>query len=200
VKLYFALNGALHDAAVAAWGIKRTYQSVRPISMIRSLALQGQSSDRHAPSYHAQGLPLVSGLVELITRTSSEPGQRHAALRGHIGDVAVRTANGWVLSTRWTPRGGVVTPPSPGWVSDESMFGRAAAVILAAETGSGSLPVTARLTRWRTYRTAADETGLSGVEAGTETLADDLAGARLGTLVGKRAWALAERYFAGKAP
>jgi hypothetical protein len=32
VKLYFALNGGLHDAAVAAWGVKRAYQSVRPIS------------------------------------------------------------------------------------------------------------------------------------------------------------------------
>src|SRR6266511_1180295 len=35
VRLYFALNGAVHDAAIAAWGIKRADQSVRPISMIR---------------------------------------------------------------------------------------------------------------------------------------------------------------------
>jgi len=35
VKLYFALNGAVHDAAVAAWGLKGYYDSVRPISMIR---------------------------------------------------------------------------------------------------------------------------------------------------------------------
>ncbi|MGE5273831.1 MAG: FG-GAP-like repeat-containing protein, partial [Verrucomicrobiota bacterium] len=58
VKLYFALNGALHDAAVATWGAKRTYQSVRPISMIRELAFQGQSSDRRAPSFSPGGLPL----------------------------------------------------------------------------------------------------------------------------------------------
>src|SRR6266550_6680871 len=45
VKLYFALNGAVHDAAIAAWGLKREYQSVRPISMIRYLAEHGQSSD-----------------------------------------------------------------------------------------------------------------------------------------------------------
>ena len=38
VKLYFALNGAVHDAAVAAWGVKGHYDSVRPISMIRYLA------------------------------------------------------------------------------------------------------------------------------------------------------------------
>src|SRR4051812_25942568 len=41
VHLYFALNGAVHDAAIAAWGLKRKYQSVRPISMIRYLASHG---------------------------------------------------------------------------------------------------------------------------------------------------------------
>ncbi len=35
VKLYLALNGAVHDAAVAAWGAKGHYDYVRPISMIR---------------------------------------------------------------------------------------------------------------------------------------------------------------------
>ncbi|HEY0442723.1 MAG TPA: hypothetical protein VGC90_00720, partial [Candidatus Limnocylindrales bacterium] len=35
VKLYLALNGAVHDAAIAAWGLKGHYDSVRPISMIR---------------------------------------------------------------------------------------------------------------------------------------------------------------------
>ena len=35
VKLYLALNGAMHDAAIAAWGSKRHYDYARPISMIR---------------------------------------------------------------------------------------------------------------------------------------------------------------------
>ena len=38
VKLYFAINGAVHDAAVAAWGVKGFYDSARPISMIRTWA------------------------------------------------------------------------------------------------------------------------------------------------------------------
>jgi hypothetical protein len=187
VKLYFALNGALHDAAVATWGAKRTYQSVRPISMIRELAFQGQSSDRHQPSYSADGLPLVAGLVELITKASSAPGQRHAALAGHAGDIAIRTAAGWTLGTRWLPRGGIVTPPYPGWVSDGSAFGRAAATILTAETGS------------RRYRRTADQEGMSGLYAGTQIAADDVAGRRLGSQVGRQAWTLAQRYFAGTA-
>lgn len=181
VKLYFALNGALHDAAVATWGAKRTYQSVRPISMIRELAFQGQSSDRRAPSFSPDGLPLVPGLVELITRT------RHAELAAHIGDIAIRTANGWTLGTRWLPRAGIVTPPYPGWVSAGSAFGRAAATVLTAETGS------------RRYRRMADEEGISSLYAGTQIAADDLAGRRLGARVGKQAYALAERYFAGTA-
>jgi len=179
VKLSFALNGALHDAAVAAWGAKRTYQAVRPISMIRELAFQGQSSDRHGPSYSPDGLPLVPGLVESVTKAFA---QRHSALAGHVGDVAVRTAHGWVLGTRWLPRAGAVTAPYPGWVSDESAFASAAAEILG------------------THRRTADAAGLSGVYAGTETAADARAGARIGAQAGRAARALARSYFAGTAP
>lgn len=35
VKMYFALNGALHDAAVSSWDAKRRYDFIRPISAIR---------------------------------------------------------------------------------------------------------------------------------------------------------------------
>ena len=55
VKLYFALNGAVHDAAVAAWGLKGYYDSARPISMIRYMGGKGQSSDPQGPSYDPMG-------------------------------------------------------------------------------------------------------------------------------------------------
>jgi VCBS repeat protein/ASPIC/UnbV protein/uncharacterized protein DUF6851 len=167
VKLYFALNAALHDAAVATWGAKRKYQSVRPISMIRQLAFDGQ-------------LPLVPGLVERITKTAPTP-----ALSAHVGDVAVWTAHGWTLGTRWLPRAGIVTPPYPGWVSDGSAFGSAAVAVLGTATGSAR------------YRHLADQEAISGLYAGTQTPADEAAGRRLGSKLGKQAWALAQRYFAG---
>lgn len=80
VKLYFVLNGALHDAAVNCWGLKRIYNSVRPISAIRLMATKGQSSDPRLPSYNPAGLPLVAGLSELITGDSWPTG-RHAGIR-----------------------------------------------------------------------------------------------------------------------
>ena len=89
VKLYLALNGAVHDAAVAAWGIKGHYDYVRPITAIRYMAALGQSTDVDLPSYHPHGLPLEPGLVEVITAESAAPGGRHAHLAQYVGELAV---------------------------------------------------------------------------------------------------------------
>ena len=184
VKAYFALNGALNDAAIVAWGAKRAYQSPRPISMIRYMAFQGQSSDPKAPSYNAEGLRLVPGLVELITKDSSSPGQPLAALAKDVGQVAVLRRGRWVLGARWTPT--APTPPSPGWVSSQSAFAFAAAEVLERATG-------------RSYDGAAAQAGRSSVVTGIDIPADDLAGRRLGADVGAKAWSLAQRYFSGTA-
>jgi Na+-translocating ferredoxin:NAD+ oxidoreductase RnfD subunit len=116
VRLYLGVNGALNDAAVAAWGAKRVHQPPRPISMIRYLAFQGQSSDRKQPDYSADGLPLVPGLVEL------RDGQVEVLARGH-----------WIQGAAWSSP--VATPPSPGGVAEGSVFAHAAGGVLTALTG-----------------------------------------------------------------
>src|SRR3989442_626209 len=68
VKLYLALNGSVHDAAIAAWGLKGRYDGIRPISMIRYLASLGQSSDPSLGAHNKEGLPLVPGLIQIITK------------------------------------------------------------------------------------------------------------------------------------
>jgi hypothetical protein len=155
VKLYFALNGADHDAAVEAWGLKGKYDYARPISMIRYLGGLGQSSDRSGPSYNPEGLPLVPGLIELVTKQTTSPGQRHAALQGHEGEIAIKAWAGkpkdpkteiggvqWILAVDWVPyqQDTFVTPAFSGWVSGHSTFSRAAAEVLTAFTGSEFFP------------------------------------------------------------
>lgn len=155
VKVYLALNGAVHDAAIAAWGLKGHYDSVRPISMIRYLAERGQSSDPSLPSYDPEGIPLVPGLVELITPETTAPGQRHAALAGHEGEIAILAWAGnpkdprtqtsgvaWIRAVSWVPYQlpTFVTPSFSGFVSGHSTFSRAAAEVLTAFTGSGFFP------------------------------------------------------------
>ena len=155
VKLYVTLNGAMHDAAVTAWGYKGFYDSTRPISAIRYMAQCGQRTDPNAPSYHQDGLDLMPGMCEIITAATTAPGQRHEALAGHEGEVAVlawpgvpgdaaNTYSGvkWVLGTQWMPyqRGNFVTPAFAGYVSGHSTFSRTAAEVLTRMTGSEYFP------------------------------------------------------------
>jgi hypothetical protein len=116
VRLYVGLEGALNDAAVATWGAKRRYLAPRPISMIRYLAFQGQSSDPKQAGYNADGLPLVAGLVEL---------------RG--GKVEVLSRGRWIDGAAWSPP--TATPASPGGVAEGSAFAYAAGNVLATLTG-----------------------------------------------------------------
>jgi hypothetical protein len=232
VKVYLALNGAVHDAAIAAWGLKGHYDSVRPISMIRYLASRGQSSDPSLPHYDTEGIPLVPGLIELITKETTAPGGRHAALAGHEGEIAIRAWAGnppdpkaqvggvrWILASTWVPYQlpTFVTPAFPAYASGHSSFSRAAAEVLTGFTGSqyfpggvsgytiksGSLkfekgPTTDIRLEWATYYDAADQAGQSRLWGGIHIQADDFTGRRIGAQCGIGAWALAQRYYAGR--
>jgi hypothetical protein len=50
-----------------------------------------------------------------------------------------------------------------------------------------------------TYYDAADQAGISRLYGGIHIAIDDFAGRRLGSGIGKKAFALATRYFAGTA-
>ena len=115
-KLYLALNGAVHDAAIAAWGLKGHYDAVRPISIVRYMGGLGQSSDPAGPAYDPEGLPLVPGLIEVITKEKTAPGGPMADLAGHEGEIAIRAWAGnpedpktqvggvtWILATAGSP-------------------------------------------------------------------------------------------------
>lgn len=155
VKLYLTLNGAVHDAAIGAWGAKGYYDSSRPISQIRYMGGLGQSSDPEGPSYHPDGLPLEAGLVEVITAETTAPGQRHEHLAGHEGEIAILSWKGqpdnpqtevggvgWIRAVEWITyqRATFVTPPFAGYVSGHSTFSRAAAEVLTDFTGSAYFP------------------------------------------------------------
>ena len=155
VKLYLALNGANHDAAIAAWGSKNYYDYVRPISMIRYMGGLGQSSDPSLPSFHPDGLLLTPELVELVTEQSAAPGERHEHLADHVGEVAVlawmgnpddpETETGgvsWILAITWVPyqKPTFVTPAFASYVSGHSTFSRASAEVMTGITGSEFFP------------------------------------------------------------
>ena len=216
VKLSIGLNGALHDAAIAAWGAKAHYDFVRPISMIRHLGGNGE-------------LPLEDGLIEVITADSSAPGERHADLADHIDEIAIRAWAGapsvpevyasgveWILAVDWVPyqRPTFVTPAFAAYVAGHSVFSRAAAEVLAGLTGSDYFPggIERHIVpsggllhergpsadvelQWATYFDASDEAGRSRIYGGIHITADDYAGRRIGSEVGRTALARALELF-----
>jgi hypothetical protein len=153
VKVYFALNAAVHDAACAAWSLKRCYDGWRPIEAIRYMGQRGQCTLTNDPTYDPLGLPLVPGLIEIVTPVTAQPGGRHAGLP--VGAIALYAWPGrpadpltqysglqWIQAADWLPyeKKTFVTPAFPGYISGHSTFSRAAAEVLAAITGSALFP------------------------------------------------------------
>lgn len=152
VKAYLVLGGAMHDCAIAAWGVKGWYDYLRPISALRYMA------DRYAVSpSDPHAITPVPGLIEEITPASSAPNHRHTHLSAHVGKVAIlawrgpdyitdpavdMAGVGWILAERFWPyqRPSFVTPPFAGYVSGHSTYSRAAAVVLDQFTGSPWFP------------------------------------------------------------
>ncbi len=133
IKAYFSLSAATHDAACAAWALKRYYSGPRPITMVRYMASLGQSTIQGVPSYHAQGLPLQTDVCEIITANTIQNGGKHESVWNvytssyepgawHIDEIAIKSWPGehvdnlpapsiatnqstvrWMLAKDWLP-------------------------------------------------------------------------------------------------
>jgi hypothetical protein len=153
IKAYFTLGGAMHDAAVTAWGIKGWYDYVRPISSLRAMADRGQSSDPNGASYHMDGIPIEPGYIEVVETGDALAGNDEE----HVGKIKFLSWKGptfitdpnvdeagvdWILAENWWPyqRPTFVTPPFAGYISGHSTYSRSAAEVLTALTGDAYFP------------------------------------------------------------
>jgi hypothetical protein len=151
VKAYLALGGTMHDAAITAWSIKGAYDYIRPISVIRWLAKEGQASDPDGPRYTPGGIRYDPGYIERLM-----PGDTVASdvvfsnikawawkgpdfVENPETDVA---GVGWIDPINWMPyqRPNFVTPNFAGYISGHSTYSSAAATALEKITGSPYFP------------------------------------------------------------
>ena len=153
IHSYFVMGGAMHDAAIAAWSNKGYYDYARPISALRYMAAQGQSSDPAQAGYNKDGIPLIKNTIEVVQQGDALAGSDGV----NAGKIKVRTwlgpdhignryqsskTVGWILLENWWPyqRPSFVTPPFAGYVPGHSTFSRAAADVLTVLTGSEYFP------------------------------------------------------------
>lgn len=153
VKTYLTLGGAMHDAAISAWGIKGYYDYVRPVSALRLMIARGQASDPNDENYDPNGIELTPGLVELVRAGDPLAGIQQQ----NIGKIKIKAWRGpdfiidpdtsvagvgWILGENWWPyqRPSFVTPNFAGYVSGHSTYSRAASEVLTMFTGDPFFP------------------------------------------------------------
>ncbi|GBE73334.1 hypothetical protein myaer87_05610 [Microcystis aeruginosa NIES-87] len=181
VQLFFALGNAVMDAGIATWEAKLSYNSARPVRVIREL-----------------------GRLGLIGTDSNGDGVFEINAWGGPG-LGTITIPATQFLTYQNPFG----PPSPPfaeYTSGHSAFSAAGAEILRLFTGSdvfggsvtfapgtsafepGITPVSPVTLSWDTFSEAAGEAGISRRYGGIHFLDGDIQGRILGRRVGRSVW------------
>jgi hypothetical protein len=164
VVMFFAVANALQDAGIAVWDAKRYYDYLRPITAVHFLF-------------------------------------RDELIRAWKGPFL---GTGLILGQEWRPY--IATPPFPEYVSGHSAFSSAAATMLRLYTKSphfgysvtmsagsstvepGLVPAAEITLRWKTFKDAADEAGVSRRYGGIHFEEGDLRSRRLGRKVARQVW------------
>jgi hypothetical protein len=197
VKMYFALNCALLDAAIAVWEAKREYDYIRPVSAIRHKYAGQQVAAWGGPN---RGTATIDGLFwrPYQQATFVTPGFPEF-VSGHSGFSA---ASAEVL-TRFTGSktfydGVTMTQDDYNKDGVPDLLGEYIAIkgSLMFEDG----PKTVIKLTWHTFQDAADEAGVSRRYGGIHIQDGDLRGRALGRKIGEAAFAKASAYWSGTPP
>jgi hypothetical protein len=177
VKMFFAMTNAILDASIAAWGPKRTFDSVRPVTAI-PLLFSGKPIKAWVPF---MGTQTIDGSQWLTYQKSTFPTPPFPEFISGHSTFSAAAAEVLRLYTGSEEFGASVTfaPGSSG-------------------TEPGLVPAKTVTLHWDTFLDAANEAGISRRYGGIHFKAGDLSGRAVGKLVGAQAWAKALTYFNSK--
>lgn len=174
-KVFFAMTNALLDASVWSWGIKRQYDSIRPVSAIHYL-FNGQPVNAWAGPYlGTQSIPGTSWrpyqAATVVTPPFPEYVSGHSTFSASAAEVLKRFTGSDVF-------GGSVTIGAG-----------------TSRVESGTVPANDLTLSWATFTDAADEAGISRRYGGIHFQDADLEGRRVGRLIGAAALKKANSLF-----
>jgi hypothetical protein len=183
-RMFFALNGALLDASIAAWDGKDHWDSVRPITAVRFLRkgqiIQAWGGPYKGPSY-------IKGEDWIPYRPPNEVSPPFAEYGSGHSTFSMAAAE---VLTSFTGRGNfelkVTIPAGSSKVEPRT----------ATQPGVPAKPITLS---WTNFRYAAEQAGLSRQYGGVHFEHGDKDARAAGAKVGDNAWAKALTYFNGTA-
>lgn len=179
VKMFFVLNNALLDASIAAWDMKRTFDSVRPVTAIEMLFNGEKISAWGGPGKGTVQMDGSHWLPYQLTTSPTPPSPEYVSGVSAYSAAAASVLRFWTGSDRF---GYFVTIPAG-----------------SSKIEPGLTPHEQLTLEWNTFSDAMEQAGRAQLSAGIQFLSGDLAGRELGRQVGAKVWAKAQEYFAGTA-
>jgi hypothetical protein len=177
VKLFFALTNAIFDAGCCAWDNKRAFDSVRPITAIRTL-FQGQAVRAWGGRY--RGTRLIDGATWFPYQPTTFPTPPFPEYSSGHSNFSAAGAEILKLFTHADRFGGSATLPAG-----------------SSRIEPGTVPAGDVTLRWATFSEAADEAGISRRYGGIHFEQGDLDARATGRAAARIAWQKAAEYWKG---
>lgn len=175
VKLFFALTNAVSDAGCCAWDNKRAFNSVRPITAIRTL-FRGQTVRAWGGPF--QGTKLIDGATWFPYQPTTFPTPPFPEYSsGHSNFSAA----GAEILRRFT--------------HSDRFGGSAALPAGSSRVEPGAVPATDLTLSWPTFSDAADQAGISRRYGGIHFEQADLDARATGRIAAQLAWEKAQEYW-----
>jgi hypothetical protein len=177
VKLFFALTNAVADAGCCAWDNKRAFDSVRPITAVRTL-FRGQMVRAWAGPY--QGTKLIDGAAWFPyqpTTFPTPPFPEYSSGHSNFSAAGAEILRRFTHSDRF---GGSVTLPAG-----------------SSRVEPGAVPATYLTLSWPTFSDAANQAGISRRYGGIHFEQGDLDARVTGRIAARLAWRKAQYYWQG---
>ena len=177
VKLFFALTNAISDAGCCAWDNKRAFDSVRPITTIRTL-FRGQAVRAWAGPY--QGTKEIDGASWFPyqpTTFPTPPFPEYSSGHSNFSAAGAEILKRFTGSDRF---GGSATVPAG-----------------SSKVEPGLVPRRDVHLSWATFSEAAGEAGMSRRYGGIHFEQGDLDARATGQIAARKAWRKAREYWEG---
>ena len=178
VKLFFALTNAIFDAGCCAWDNKRAFDSVRPITAIRSLFYGKTVRAWGGPGRGTQTIRGEQWLPYQPYWFPTPPFAEYSS--GH----STFSATGAEILRLFTGSGD---------------FGASVTIPAGSSRIEPSVPAQDITLRWATFLDAANQAGISRRYGGIHFEQGDLDARAVGPRIAQQAWARAQAYFDGTA-